>query len=128
MTKADQAIETAAEKLDAFVRDARRQGGVKAKVGNALAEDPEFLRKLKPSLVRARAKGGVAGRAGPRAVCAGAEAREAEAARRRAESLGDRRGRARGRLRAREVRRLEGSCPPPYLRPHATSPTTRRRS
>lgn len=57
MTKADQAFETAAEKLDAFVRDARRQGGVKAKVGDALAEDPEFLRKLKPSLVKARAKG-----------------------------------------------------------------------
>lgn len=58
MTKVDQAFETAAEKLDAFVRDARRQGGVKAKVGDALAEDPEFLRKLKPSLVKARAKGG----------------------------------------------------------------------
>lgn len=57
MTKLDQAFETAADKLDAFVRDARRQGGVKAKVGDALAEDPEFLRKLKPSLVRARAKG-----------------------------------------------------------------------
>jgi hypothetical protein len=57
MTKADQAFETAAEKLDSFVRDARRQGGVKAKVGDALAEDPEFLRKLKPSLVKARAKG-----------------------------------------------------------------------
>jgi hypothetical protein len=57
MTKADQAFETAADKLDAFVRDARRQGGVKAKVGDALAEDPEFLRKLKPSLVKARAKG-----------------------------------------------------------------------
>jgi hypothetical protein len=57
MTKVDQAFETAAEKLDAFVRDARRQGGVKAKVGDALAEDPEFLRKLKPSLIKARAKG-----------------------------------------------------------------------
>ena len=57
MTKADQAFETAAEKLDAFVRDARRQGGVKAKVGDALADDPEFLRKLKPSLIKARAKG-----------------------------------------------------------------------
>jgi len=57
MTKVDQAFETAAERLDAFVRDARRQGGVKAKVGDALAEDPEFLRKLKPSLVKARAKG-----------------------------------------------------------------------
>jgi hypothetical protein len=57
MTKVDQAFETAAGRLDAFVRDARRQGGVKAKLGDALAEDPEFLRKLKPSLVKARAKG-----------------------------------------------------------------------
>jgi hypothetical protein len=30
---------------------------VKAKVGDALAEDPDFLRKLKPSLMAARAKG-----------------------------------------------------------------------
>jgi hypothetical protein len=57
MTKVDQAFETAAEKLESFVQDARRQGGVKAKVGDALAEDPEFLRRLKPSLVKARAKG-----------------------------------------------------------------------
>jgi hypothetical protein len=57
MTKADQAVETAAEKLDRFVRQAQREGGVKAKVGDALAEDPDFLRKLKPSLIRARAKG-----------------------------------------------------------------------
>jgi hypothetical protein len=57
MTKADQAVEKAAEKLDRIVRQARAQGGVKAKVANALAEDPEFLRKLKPSLIAARAKG-----------------------------------------------------------------------
>jgi hypothetical protein len=57
MTKVDEAFETAAEKLESFVQDARRQGGVKAKVGDALAEDPEFLRRLKPSLVKARAKG-----------------------------------------------------------------------
>jgi hypothetical protein len=30
---------------------------VKAKVADAFAEDPEFLRKLKPSLIAARAKG-----------------------------------------------------------------------
>jgi hypothetical protein len=57
MTKADQAVEKAAEKLDRIVRQAQSQGGVKAKVANALAEDPEFLRKLKPSLIAARAKG-----------------------------------------------------------------------
>jgi hypothetical protein len=57
MTKADQAVESAADKLDSFVTEARRSGGVKAKVAHALAEDPEFLRKLKPSLIKARAKG-----------------------------------------------------------------------
>ena len=57
MTKADQTVETAADKLEDFVQEARRAGGVKAKVGDALAEDPDFLRKLKPSLIKARAKG-----------------------------------------------------------------------
>jgi hypothetical protein len=56
-TKADRAVETAADRLDEFVREARAAGGVKAKVGDALAEDPAFLRKLKPSLIKARAKG-----------------------------------------------------------------------
>jgi hypothetical protein len=57
MTKADQKVESAADRLERFVREAQRSGGVKAKVGEALAEDPEFLRKLKPSLIAARAKG-----------------------------------------------------------------------
>jgi hypothetical protein len=57
MTKADQKVESAADKLEGFVREAQRSGGVKAKIGEALAEDPEFLRKLKPSLIAARAKG-----------------------------------------------------------------------
>ena len=57
MTKADQKVDSAADKLASFVREAQRSGGVKAKVGQALAEDPEFLRKLKPSLIKARAKG-----------------------------------------------------------------------
>ncbi len=57
MTRGDQAVESAADKLDALVQEARRSGGVKARVGDALAQDPEFLRKLKPSLVKARAKG-----------------------------------------------------------------------
>ena len=57
MTKADQTVEIAADKLEAFVRRARAAGGVKAKAAQALADDPEFLRKLKPSLIAARAKG-----------------------------------------------------------------------
>ena len=57
MTKADQKVDSAADKLEEFVRDAKRSGGVKAKVGEAFAEDPAFLRKMKPSLIAARAKG-----------------------------------------------------------------------
>jgi hypothetical protein len=57
MTKADQKVESAADKLEKLVREGQRSGGVKAKVANAFADDPEFLRKLKPSLIAARAKG-----------------------------------------------------------------------
>ena len=57
MTKADEAVESAADKLEAIVERGRQSGGVKAKAAAALADDPEFLRKLKPSLIAARAKG-----------------------------------------------------------------------
>jgi hypothetical protein len=57
MTRGDHAVETAADKLETVVKEAQRSGGVKGKVGAALADDPEFLRKLKPSLIAARAKG-----------------------------------------------------------------------
>jgi hypothetical protein len=57
MTRGDHAVEAAADKLETVVKEARRSGGVKGKVGAALADDPEFLRKLKPSLIAARAKG-----------------------------------------------------------------------
>lgn len=56
-TKADEKVDAAADKIERFVQEAQRSGGVKAKIGDALAEDPEFLRKLKPSLIKARAKG-----------------------------------------------------------------------
>jgi hypothetical protein len=57
MTRGDHVIEKAAGKLETAVRRAQASGGVKGKVGAALAEDPDFLRKLKPSLIAARAKG-----------------------------------------------------------------------
>ena len=57
LRKGDRAVETAADKLAAFVSDARSSGGMKATVGAALADDADFLRKLKPSLIAARAKG-----------------------------------------------------------------------
>lgn len=49
MTKADQTVESAADKLDGFVRRARASGGVKEKGAEALADNPDFLRKLKPT-------------------------------------------------------------------------------
>lgn len=57
MSRVDAALDAAADRLEAFVRDAERQGGLKAKVGAAFAEDPEFLRRIKPRLVAARARG-----------------------------------------------------------------------
>jgi hypothetical protein len=53
----DRKLDEAADKLQAFVDESRRAGGVKAKIADALADDPAFLRKLKPSLIAARARG-----------------------------------------------------------------------
>jgi len=64
MSRVDAALDAAADRLEAFVRDAERQGGLKAKVGAAFAEDPEFLRRIKPRLVAARARGRAAPPAG----------------------------------------------------------------
>ena len=58
MTKGDAAVESAADKLDRFVTerpDERRRQGEGRR--SALSDDPDFLRKLKPSLIKARAKG-----------------------------------------------------------------------
>jgi hypothetical protein len=57
MSKGDQAVEAAADKLETLVDDAQSSGGVKAKVGTAFADDPAFVRKLKPTLIAARARG-----------------------------------------------------------------------
>jgi hypothetical protein len=67
MTRGDQVIEKAADRLETAVRRARASGGLKAKVGATLAEDPDFLRKLKPSLIAARAKGETMPDPGPHA-------------------------------------------------------------
>ena len=57
MTNADQKVDSAADKLEEIVEDAQRSGGIKAKIAEPFEDDPEFLRKLKPSLIAARAKG-----------------------------------------------------------------------
>jgi hypothetical protein len=57
MTTADQKVERAADKLQQFANDLAGEGGLKAKLAAPLAEDAELLRKMKPSLIKARAKG-----------------------------------------------------------------------
>jgi hypothetical protein len=57
MSKADQVIDRAATRLQEIADRAAAEGGVKAKLAQPLADDAEFLRKLKPSLIVKRAKG-----------------------------------------------------------------------
>jgi hypothetical protein len=57
MTAADEKMERLADKLQALADRSAAEGGAKAKLAQQLADDAEFLRKLKPSLIKARAKG-----------------------------------------------------------------------
>ena len=57
MTKGDRIVETGSERLQSLAEKAAAQGGVTAKLAEPLAEDAAFLRKLKPSLVKARIRG-----------------------------------------------------------------------
>ena len=56
-TKADQVVDKAADHLQEVADKAAAEGGVAAKIAQPLADDAAFLRKLKPSLIKARAKG-----------------------------------------------------------------------
>jgi hypothetical protein len=55
--KIDHAVDKAADQLQEFANKAAAGGGLVAKIAPELAEDAAFLRKLKPSLIMARAKG-----------------------------------------------------------------------
>jgi hypothetical protein len=57
MTKADQLVDRAASRLQEMADRVAAEGGVAAKFAQPLADDAAFLRKLKPSLILARAKG-----------------------------------------------------------------------
>ena len=57
MSAADEKVERAAEKLQAIANNLAGEGGFKSKLAEPLADDAEFLRKLKPSLIKARARG-----------------------------------------------------------------------
>ncbi|MBA3243833.1 MAG: hypothetical protein H0T61_01480 [Actinobacteria bacterium] len=56
-SKGDKAVEHGADKLDELAGKAAARGGLTAKLAGELADDASFLRKLKPSLIVARAKG-----------------------------------------------------------------------
>ena len=57
MSKGDLLVERGARGLEELSRKAAAKGGFAAKLSDELAEDAVFLRKLKPSLIMARAKG-----------------------------------------------------------------------
>jgi hypothetical protein len=57
MTTGDEHIDRLADKLQALADRSAEEGGTKAKLAQPLADDAAFVRKLKPSLIKARAKG-----------------------------------------------------------------------
>ena len=57
MNRADQLVERAADRLQELANQFAAEGGPKAKLAGELAEDAAFVRKLKPSLMRARLRG-----------------------------------------------------------------------
>ena len=57
MTTADQKVDQAATKLQQLANRMAGEGGFKAKLAEPFADDASFIRKLKPSLIKARMKG-----------------------------------------------------------------------
>ena len=55
--KGDTLIDRSADRLRGLSESAARRGGVARKLARPLAEDAVFVRKLKPSLIKARARG-----------------------------------------------------------------------
>ena len=57
MTTADKKIDQAADKVQEFANRVSAEGGLKAKLAEPLAEDADLIRRMKPSLIKARLKG-----------------------------------------------------------------------
>ena len=55
--KSDAVVERGAQRLHKLSEAAARRGGVAGKLAQPLAEDAVFLRKRKPTLIKARIKG-----------------------------------------------------------------------
>ena len=54
---ADQTVDRVADKLQELANQMAGEGGLKAKLAEPLAEDAELIRRMKPSLIKARAMG-----------------------------------------------------------------------
>jgi hypothetical protein len=57
MTRGDALMERGADRLQRLADRAAGSGGLVSKLAEPLAEDAELLRRMKPSLIAARAKG-----------------------------------------------------------------------
>ena len=57
MSTGDHLVESGSDRLQNLAEKAAAQGGVASKLAEPLADDAAFLRKLKPSLVKARIRG-----------------------------------------------------------------------
>jgi hypothetical protein len=57
MTRGDDTIERAAGKLEQASASAAARGGLVGRAAAELSQDAAFLRRLKPSLIKARARG-----------------------------------------------------------------------
>jgi hypothetical protein len=57
MSTVDTKIDAAADKLQELAERTSAGGGVRSKLAEPLADDAQFLRKLKPSLIKARVRG-----------------------------------------------------------------------
>jgi hypothetical protein len=57
MTTADRKVEQVADKLQELANRVSGEGGLKAKLAEPLAEDADLIRRMKPSLIKARLKG-----------------------------------------------------------------------
>ena len=57
MSTADSTVDRLADRLERVAETEAPKGGVHTKIADELADDAAFLRKLKPSLIKARAKG-----------------------------------------------------------------------
>ena len=57
LARGDRVVESAADKLQGLANSFATQGGWKARVAEEVADDATFVRKLKPSLMKARWRG-----------------------------------------------------------------------